>query len=189
VNDYDKNQIMKTRYKFLFILLFFNFAIGQTKKETEDWIASKYSIYKLDIFFEKNNSLEFDNGYMYVFTKSGVNYDQITYCKIPLKDVAEILVENTGDRFKEVRYHIELICKVNRNSIEYGRYVNGQYIKEADRGIWYIEGKNKKYFVRLTLNENFKKDDLPKRMEKALFHLVKLNGGIAKKYVEPKEAF
>ncbi len=170
-------------------MLFFNFVIGQTKKETEDWIESKYGMYKLDIFFEKNKSLEFDNGYMYVFTKGGINYDEITYTRIPLKDVAEILVENTGDTFKEVRYHIELICRVNKNCIENGRYVSGQFIKERDGGVWYIEGKNKKYFVRLTLNENFKKDDLPKRMEKALFHLVKLNGGTAKKYLNPKEPF
>ena len=189
MNLYDKNQAIKTIYKFFFVLLFFNISIGQTKKETEEWIEGKYGMYKLDIFFEKNKSLEFNNGYLYVFDKGGLNYNEITYERIALKDVAEILVENTGDRFKEVRYHVDLICKVNKDCIESGRYVSGQFIKEYGAGNWHIQGKNNKYFIRLTLNENFKEDDLPKRMEKALLYLIKLNGGTAKKFVYPKEAF
>ncbi|UGS22915.1 hypothetical protein [Flavobacterium channae] len=170
----------------LISILFFNFSFGQSKKETEEWIASKYDFYKSDIYFEKNNTLLFDNGNLYVMTQ---NTDEITYQKISLKDISEIFIEYTGEKIKSERYHIELICKVNQNCIEHGKYVSGNFIPERQGGRWKIEGKNKKYFLTLTLDKSFKKDDLPMRMEKALFHLIKLYGGNAKKYVHPKETF
>lgn len=152
----------------LLLLLISCTGFGQTKSETEEWIISKYLYYKLDNPVHKNNILKIENG-IFIHIKSYGYFEKIQIKNIGQVKVSYYKVENREG------YTISFYCKNKLNCIEEGKYENGQFLSEK---------KKLNYFFSLYVNTSFGKEDLPKRMEKAILHLIKLYGGNATIYKE-----
>ena len=95
-----------------------------------------------------------------------------TYSKVAFKDITSIQIKKK--RLDGIEW-FQLNLKTN-NKIKGGKYENGIYTGD------YSNGTN----LTILLDTNFELNDYPKRMEKALLHIITLNGGKAK---VTKEAF
>jgi len=166
-------------YKKLFYssILFFLFAgttstFAQNKTETENWIVEKCKNYAINNYYTRE--LKIENGFFTYYEKIG---DTWFYERILIKEITEVLIKREEN--SEWGYTIKVFCK-RKGCNDSGKYINGIYKNTV------IEYSDEKGNVDVYLNKDFGSDDLPKRMEKAIIHLVSLYGGNAKVY---KEAF
>ncbi|NYJ26633.1 hypothetical protein [Allomuricauda sp. ARW1Y1] len=143
---------------------------AQSKRETELWISEKYNYYKYNNRLHKNNFLRFDSEKI-ILIKSYGSYSGISYQNVESIKISPFKVDDREG------FTISFYCNSGNKCIEEGEYKNQHLIPE--------ERKLNNYFS-IYLDKKFEEDDMPKRMEKALLHLIKLNGGEA---IIKKEAF
>jgi hypothetical protein len=134
----------------------------QTKEDTQAWISEKIENFRYDYKYHIYN-VKFKEGDMII---ENTTANTLFYSKIPLKKVSQINVEYFNNEGKE-GYIIRIGCKNAEKCVETGKIVDGV----LQRSIYDME------LIKIFLNVNFKQDNLPERMKKALLHIVKLNGG------------
>lgn len=160
MNNFTKSFI------FICVSLFYSLS-AQSKNETETWITEttrQFPAGPID-----NRQLKIIGGYFTYFENIG---DTVFYERVLIKNVKEIQITERYDKNWGNYYSIKLFCKF-KGCNDSGHFINGTYKNTV---IQYLENFG---YVGVVLNENFNQRDLPKRMEKALLHLVKLYGGNA----------
>ncbi|MDG4950748.1 hypothetical protein NLM59_07410 [Weeksellaceae bacterium KMM 9724] len=166
---------MKRVSKILMLLLLLSLfpinLLGQTKNETKVWIESTINNHSYRSLYPRH--LEFHGNYLVYITKIGDTnfYGKIEIAKINQFEIQSFKGNNTQDGYK-----IYLFCKNNIKCIEEGKIINNKFIPSKDPNINYLLP----IYLELTFSEN----NLPKRMEKAIKHLVKIYGGNASIYKE-----
>mgnify|MGYP000055951151 CR=1 FL=1 len=155
--------------KRIFTILLFLFTIttfSQTKKETEVWIVEKYNEFERVNSLSNTMDLFFENNYLY--------YEYLNaFFKIKIQDIKEI-------EFKKERFNNE--DKEGWISL-WIRFDSGKsFYKGANESDF---GKSTDTAFKIPLSSELEKGDYQKRLEKAILHLVKLNGGSAKVKKEP----
>lgn len=144
-----------------------SFSFAQSLEETQEWISNKAILTKnVDITYSFSN-----DSFVYKWN-------------LPLYN-GEIIKTIPLERVSKISYYIK------------GEYAT--FILSCDEACVYEEENNEEgKFIRDTIRDKFyfefkiiSQDNIPKRMEKALLRLIKLNGGNAKiiPYKAEKEAF
>lgn len=141
---------------FLLIVLCTNLCYSQTKVETEEWILNKINTYGLNIL-TNNVRLQYNikNGYLIqVWNKpDGSTITQ----SVLISDIGSFRYEVfEPNELSNGGVHIYLDCKGSSNCIS---FLNKKF----------------KYF-QIDFGYNFKNDNLPERMKKAITNLVKFYG-------------
>ncbi len=154
----------------LFLFINTSLSFAQSKLETESWILEKCNDYAINNFYTRE--LKIEDGYFTYFEKIGEN---LFYERILIKKISEVQIKK--EESSDWGYTIKVYCN-GKGCDDSGHYINGNYKNTV------IEYSGNKGNLDVYLNKNFGNDDLPKRMEKALIHLVKLYGGNAKVYKE-----
>ncbi|RZL43976.1 MAG: hypothetical protein EOP00_21950 [Pedobacter sp.] len=162
-----KNDIMKNIILAITILLSVS-GKSQAKAETEDWIITKYLSYKYLSPEQKGNILKIENGYL--IQQTSYNW----YDKIALKEIAQIKISSFKVENRQ-GYSLTLYCKNAKKCLEEGKIEYGKFVPQ---------GTNSNNTFTIYFDISFGEDDLPNRMEKAILHLIKLNGGNAKLHKE-----
>lgn len=172
---------MKSKLILLIIFIFSIYGLSaQSKKETEDWITTKFQYYRFvdgTRLLKNIQFLEVQDGYLIIFEK--LNNGSILYNKILLNKIFSYNLSKASERFGG-GYGLDLTCENRNYCIEQGVY-------NQERNEFIRNTNIKNYFIMLRLNSEFEEDDIPNRMIKAIKHLVKLYGG--KEIQEEKEAF
>lgn len=139
---------------------------SQSKEDTQEWILDKYIEYESP----KNNSRELliDDGklyYLWIFTE---NYGHWT--EIAIKDIKQIEIhhEKFDAEDREGWDEITLYFEKGTSRTKDAKLSDENNYKISDGRSFDIK-----------LSENFIKDGLKPRMEKALLHLIKTYGGNA----------
>ncbi|PIV93237.1 MAG: hypothetical protein COW44_10585 [Flavobacteriaceae bacterium CG17_big_fil_post_rev_8_21_14_2_50_33_15] len=134
--------------------------VAQSKSETENWLISiiedpeyKYNAYHL-------YDISFENGNMIIVSPL---LQELYEYKIPLNSLGKIKLQKLDDG-----YRLTISCS-NEACIKFGEYVN------RDTNNYQFASYNKQTIIMFGTNLEF--DDLPSRLNKALKHLVQLNGG------------
>ena len=149
-------------------LLLISFKINsQSKLETEDWIISKLEYYSFQNPPHTIVKVKIINGQIIFYNSYG------WFQSIYLKDINQVLVEHKDSN--ENVYGVTLFCKNKNSCVTDGEY-DGNILSP-------LKEKNNRMMF-LFLREEFGQKDLPKRMEKAILHLIKLYGGNPKVYKE-----
>ncbi len=154
----------KSRIILLTLVLVFTLGtkicVAQSKSETENWLISiiedpeyKYNAYH-------SYAISFENGNMIIISPW---LQKLYEYKIPLKSLGKIKLQKLDDG-----YRLTISCS-NEACIKYGEYVN------RDTKNYQFVSNNKQTIIMFGTNLEF--DNLPSRLEKALKHLVQLNGG------------
>jgi hypothetical protein len=158
----------------LFILFSSIIAFGQSKTESENWIVEKHSEYKNS--YNPNMDLWFENGYMYY-------YWTVDDKREPAKRIASIFRIKIKD-IKSIKTTIKKLDDVSISKFVLYCAKGKLESKSLPENSNFVDtGED---FLDIDLNENFKKDGINIRMEKAFLHLIKLYGGTA---TVKKEAF
>ena len=139
---------------------------GQTKKETEEWIVEKYNEFERVNSLSNTMDLFFENDFLY--------YEYLNaFFKVRIKDIKEI-------EFKKERFDnndnegwISLWIRFDSGNSLYKGANENEFNKSTDTSF------------KMPLSSDLNKDDYQKRLEKAIIHLIKLNGGSAKVKKEP----
>lgn len=152
--------------KIIILSLFLVFIFGtkicfaQSKSETENWLISiiedpeyKYNAYH-------SYGISFANGNMIIVSPW---LQKLYEYKIPLKSLGKIKLQKLDDG-----YRLTISCS-NNACIKYGEFVN------RDTDNYQLISYNKQTIIMFGKNLEF--DNLPTRLNKALKHLVQLNGG------------
>lgn len=147
--------------------------LGQSKKETEDWIIQKYNEFErpqnsgFDLKIENDCLL-----YLWYFgDKETGKYGGTS--KIKLKDIKmiEIVHERFNTEDKEGWTKIQVLF--DKGNYEYKKLGDSYFTKGEGSGF------------KIILDSEFMKNGLPERMERGFTYLVKLNGGNLKIKKEP----
>lgn len=161
------------KINFIFFILTLGYStlcVGQTKSETENWILEKSEEFAINNMY--NRELKIENGYFTYYEKIG---DTQFYERILIKNISKIQIKK--EESADWGYTIKVFCN-GKGCMDSGHYIDGKYKNTT------ISYTGSVFYVNVYLNKNFENEDLPKRMEKALIHLVKLYGGVAKAYKE-----
>lgn len=150
----------------ILILLITTNIFGQTKKETEDWIVETYNQFERVNSLSNTMDLFFENDFLY--------YEYLNaFFKIKIKEIKEI-------EFKKERFNsedkvgwISLWIRFGNGSLLYRGASENEFSKSTDTAF------------KIPLSCELGNEDYQKRLEKALLHLIKLNGGSAKIKKEP----
>ena len=152
--------------KFLWFALFFPFvAMAQTQPETEAWILAQASAhYNLDL------SYQIEEG-EFISTLKG--YETRYKTSLPIKDITSISYLHT-DRFLSFQFKCKDECAYLLITDNYDKYISDQ----------------KKTGFLFELYGKIDASMIP-RIQKALLHLIEIQGGKAQlvPYQKPKEAF
>lgn len=145
--------------------------MAQSKQETENWIVQKYNNYERKI--NNDNILKFDNGYLYYVSMLDKNFG--TVFKIKVKDIKQIqiIAEKFDSEDDEGWTNIQILFDTKDLQTKDIRDYETNYEPGIGTGF------------KILVNSEFYKTDLPKRMEKALLHLIKDYGGSASIKKEP----
>ncbi len=174
---------MKYKLNTLMIFLFTVQSMSaQSKKETEEWIITKFQEYSLVNNRDNNllgntHTLTIQNGNLILFDK--LNNDTILYEKIPINKISTFDMSEVEKKY-EGGYALYLFCQNRNYCIEQGTFIEGQNKFIKDNSI-------NNYHIMLRLNSGFGENNIPNRMVKAIKHLVKLYG--VKEIKEEREAF
>lgn len=161
---------MKKILIFLLCIIPTTILFSQTKNETKEWIIEKHNQNKRQV--NQQNEIKFEgNNLIYLKYFYGYQYE-----KIEIKNIDAISIKKVKYPQIDEECYVIVLKGVRE---EYGSIENGEYQKMGEYG-------NEKSDITILLDLDFGKDDLPKRMEKALLRLVTLYGGKAKIL---KEAF
>ncbi|PHR74170.1 MAG: hypothetical protein COA67_02045 [Lutibacter sp.] len=150
----------------ILLLLITTNIFSQTKKETEEWIVEKYNQFERVNSLSNTMDLFFENNFLY--------YEYLNaFFKVEIKDIKEI--EFKKERFdnEDKEGWISLWIRFDNGSLFYKRASENGFSKSTDTTF------------KIPLSSDLGKDDYQKRLEKALLHLIKLNGGNAKIKKEP----
>lgn len=150
----------------ILIILFTSNIFGQTKNETEEWIVEKYNQFERVNSLSNTMDLFFEDDFLY--------YEYLnSFFKIKIKDIKEI-------EFKKERFDnedkigwISLWIRFDKDKLLHKKSNEDNFSKSNDTAF------------KIPLSSDLELDDYKKRMEKALLHLIKLNGGNAKIKKEP----
>ncbi|MAP81297.1 MAG: hypothetical protein CL526_09435 [Aequorivita sp.] len=156
---------MKKTFTILFLLCTASI-FSQTKKITEEWIEAKYNEFERVNSLSNTMDLYFEDNYLY--------YEYLNaFFKVKIKDIKEIEFKKERFSNKDKEGWISLCIRMDDGKLFY---------KEAnDTGFT----KSTETAFKIPFSAEIKEDDYHKRMEKAIVHLVKLNGGNAKVKREP----
>lgn len=147
------------------ILVISLFAFSQTfcqsKADTEEWIVEKYNEYErvskysstFDLYFESNNMV-----YEYLNT----------LFKVKIKDIKKIEI-------KKERFNNEDDEGWTSIFITFGP---GKLLTKKEDELNFVKSESDTFF-KIILSSELINDGYKTRMEKALLHLIKLNGGYA----------
>ena len=174
--------------KILFMLLFPILVVAQTQKETEDWI-----VYQTMLDTDIDTNYKIEKNYLISEWSNYISGGRII-CSIDLKSVKTIAVEYTK---KYMAFVLKCDADCSIQIYTDGDYVapkNSAPVSVRDKSHLETSSEHKKVSARkfflFSLNGEIDKTMQP-RMEKALLHLVELNGGKAKiiPYIKPKDTF
>jgi hypothetical protein len=149
---------------------------GQNKQETEEWILSKLNTYSIGGIkftgpsFSKDGQYEINDGYLKLHESGSVIYAKINeFADYSYEIRNGFNDENFGNIPTFVNVYLK--CKNGSDCVT--------YFYPKDNKIYL-----KKNTFEIMLNHNFKNDNLPERMKKAFYNLVKFNGGqtVSEKY-------
>lgn len=150
--------------KTIFTILLFLFTIttfSQTKKETEDWIVEKYNEFERVNSLSNTMDLFFENNYLY--------YEYLNaFFKIKIQDIKEIEFKKERFNNEDKEGWISLWIRFDSGKSFYKGANESDFSKSTDTAF------------KILLSAELEKDDYQKRLEKAILHLVKLNGVSAK---------
>ena len=136
---------------------------SQSEKESQEWIKS--SLYNHVYSNGSHNySVDFTNKGILKLTQPTFGTD--FYFRIPLNKIDQILISSFSVEDRE-GYTIKFICKNREDCI----VVTNNNPKLNGPPSEFLSAKE------IFLDKSFEKDDLPKRMKKALTHIIVLNGG------------
>jgi len=142
------------------------FSFSQDKIETEEWIIKIYNEYERE--FNSEFDLIFENNFL-VYTYFYSNF------RVKVSDITKIEIINERVNKSDNEGWTSIFIYFNKGKLQ---------TKEKQESK-YITSENDNNF-KIVLSSNFIKDGYTDRMQKALVHLVKLNGG---KAVIKKEPF
>ena len=155
--------------KRIFTILLFLSTIttfSQSKKETEDWIVEKYNEFERVNSLSNTMDLFFENNYLY--------YEYLNaFFKIKIQDIKEIEFKKERFNNEDKEGWISLWIRFDSGKSFYKGANESDFSKSTDTAF------------KIPLSSELEKDDYKKRFEKAVLHLVKLNGGSAKVKKEP----
>lgn len=158
----------------LFVLFSSIITFGQSKTESENWIEEKHREYKNS--YNPNMDLWFENDYLYYYwtvdDKREADKRFAAVYRIKIKDIK--FVKTSVKKLDDVTISIFVLYCTKGKLESKSLPGNSNFVS------------NDEEFLNIFLNENFKKDGINVRMEKAFLHLVKLYGGSA---TIKKEAF
>jgi hypothetical protein len=176
---------MKTKFLIIIFLGFGYFSIAQSKKETEDWINLKLNIFPVEYEdgFNIDEDILFDNGTLYYYhawDRTGSYYNG-TWSKLPIKNIQEIKFSKDralsgGNSWIVLSFFFKENSASNSGDLPY---------KVDEKSITSYKPNPGHTRIQMRLHNRFKEDDMEKRMEKALLHLIKLYGGNATVQKEP----
>lgn len=147
---------------FTLIFLSVDIAFSQTRKETEDWIIEKFNSYRRPENIE--NQLEIADGILYHY-----NATTKLAMRVPIKDIKEIEIKQESWGDGDFWVNIYLYTDTNKMAMKsFSKYSPDEYYNITPDTKTHIPLSNKFYYGKM----------FP-RMEKALLHLIKLNGGNA----------
>ncbi len=151
---------MRRKLTVLLILITTNI-FSQTKNETEVWIVEKYNQFERVNSLSNTMDLFFENDFLY--------YEYLNaFFKIKIKDITEIeFKKEKFDNDDKVGW-ISLWIRFDKGNLLYKRAGENEFSKSTDTAF------------KIPLSSDLEKDEYQKRLEKALLHLIKLNGGNAK---------
>lgn len=156
---------MKRTFTIL-LLLFTITTFSQTKKETEDWIVEKYNEFERVNSLSNTMDLFFENNYLY--------YEYLNaFFKIKIQDIKEIEFKKERFNNEDKEGWISLWIRFDSGKLFYKRANESDFKKDTDTAF------------KIPLSSELGTNDYQKRLEKAILHLIKLNGGNAKVKKEP----
>lgn len=156
---------MKSTVTILLLVITANI-FSQTKKETEDWIVEKYNE------FERVNSLSHKMDLF--FENDFLNYEYLNaFFKIKVKDIKVIEFKKERVNNEDKEGWIALWIHFDSGSLFHKRANENKFQLATDTAF------------KIALSTDLGKEDYQKRLEKALLHLIKLNGGNAISKKEP----
>lgn len=148
----------------LFLILFVSPSLlySQSREDTQNWIVGMFTSHRTSNGF---------HNYVFDFSEKGVlnimrrdPTGTVIRTSIILKEINEVRVEHYKVEDRE-GYSVYLKCK-SRCVFEYLSIKESIPLNEPD--------------ISLYLDKSLSYDDQPKRLKKALIHLVELNGGKVK---------
>jgi hypothetical protein len=155
------------KFFILFIVMtnsFFSFS--QDKIETEEWIIKIYNEYERE--FNSEFDLIFENNFL-VYTYFNSNF------RVKVSDITKIEIINERVNKSDNEGWSSIYIYFNKGKLQTKEKKESKYITSEN-------GNN----IKILLSSNFITDGYTERIQKALIHLVKLNGG---KAVIKKEPF
>ena len=174
--------------KIIFILLFPILVVAQSQKETENWI-----VYQTILDTDIDTNYKIDKNFIISEWSNYISGIRIIN-SIDLAKVKTIAVDHTKTYLAFV-FKCETDCSVQIYTD--GDYVapkNSAPVSVRDKSHLETSSEHKKVSFDnsflFSLKGSYDKSMIP-RMEKALLHLVELNGGKAKiiSYIKPKDTF
>lgn len=157
---------MKRTITILLLLFSSSVIFSQTRKETEEWIVEKYNEFERVNSVSNTMDLFFENNFLY--------YEYLNaFFKIKIKDIKEI-------EFRKERFNnddkdgwISLWIRFDTGKSFYKSANENDFSKSTDTAF------------KIPLSSELGKNDNQKRLEKAILHLIKINGGSAIVKKEP----
>jgi hypothetical protein len=171
---------MKKSRIFLFLIFITVNVFGQTKKETEEWINQNINDYPVSY---GNNPIDvvenimIEDGYLYFYhhwKRENENYYSGTWDKVALKDIKSL--EYSYDKSSDLDNRwIKLHLNFNKGKCYQGKPSNEFQGKD---NVTYSLQYERTAIIKRS-NMEFVNNGMKKRIEKALIHIIKLNGGNA----------
>lgn len=171
---------MRTIKLILFAVLFSYSALGQSKEETEEWINQNINDFPVsygDNPIDVKENIFIENGFLYFYhhwERNDENYYSGSWDKVALKDIKSI--EYSYDKSPDLDNRwVAIHLNFAKGKCYSAKLKNGFQRKED---VSYELSYERTAVIKRS-NMDFVNSGMKKRIEKALLHIIKLNGGNA----------